>query len=207
MRRKVVLLLAACALLAGCSFRSPDGSAPSQVREFTFVAPGGETRLTYDPPQTRGRVTGLSGEDLMNPDRRIGVDDFSGQIVVLNIWGSWCGPCREEIPDLQQTYAQTRERGAVVLGIDVRDDRQAAQDFLRARAVAYPSIFDPAGRSLVALGGFPPNVVPSTIVLDRRHRVAAVFLGAVRISELRPVVDRLLAEPATESPPGPPDRP
>ncbi|MFR9802646.1 TlpA family protein disulfide reductase [Pseudonocardia sp. RS010] len=197
-------LLVLLVLLAGCSFRSPDGgNAPSQVREFTFVAPGGETRLTYDPPQTRGQVTGLSGEDLMNPGQQLGLDDFPGQVVVLNIWGSWCGPCREEIPDLQLTHAQTRERGVTVLGIDVRDDRQAAQDFLRAREVDYPSIFDPAGRSLAALRGFPPNVVPSTIVLDRRHRVAAVFLGAVRVSELRPVVDRIAAEPVAEPGPGP----
>lgn len=190
--RWVVVALAVL-VLAGCSYRPADGTAPSQVKEFTFVAPGGQTRLTYDPEE-RGGVTGLEAEDLADPNRRLGLADFPGQVVVLNIWGSWCGPCREEIPDLQETYAQTRDRGVILLGIDVRDDRQAAQDFLRSRRVEYPSLFDPAGRSLLALRGFPPNVVPSTIVLDRSHRVAAVFLGAVRMSELRPVVDRVAAE-------------
>ena len=63
------------------------------------------------------------------------------------------------------------------------------------RAITYPSIFDSPGRSLLALRGFPRNTVPSTIVLDRSHRVAAVFLTAVRVGELLPVVQRVAAEP------------
>ncbi len=81
------------------------------------------------------------------------------------------------------------------LGVDVRDDRQAAADFVRSRGVTYPSIFDPPGRSLLALSGYPRNAVPSTIVLDRQHRVAAVFLTAVLASDLQPAVDRIAAEP------------
>jgi len=111
---------------------------------------------------------------------------------VLNLWGSWCGPCREEVPDLQFVGEQT---GAAVLGIDLRDDRQAASDFLRDRGVSYDSIYDPAGRTLVSLSGYPRNSVPSTLVLDRQHRVAAVDLLQIRPSELIPLVQRLQAEP------------
>lgn len=192
--RRLPLLVVAALLLAGCSFSSPTGDAPSQAREFTFVAPGGQTRLTYDPPASRGTVRGLGGEDLADRGRTLSLQDFAGQVVVLNIWGSWCGPCREEIPDLQEVYRLKRDAGVTVLGIAVRDDRDKASDFLRDRGVEYPSIFDPPGRSLAALRGFPPNVVPSTIVLDRAHRVAAVFLGTVRISELLPAVERIAAE-------------
>ena len=85
------------------------------------------------------------------------------------------------------------------LGIDVRDQRDAAADFVRDRGVVYPSIFDPPGRSLLVLRGYPRNAVPSTIVLDRSHRVAAVFLTAVLASDLQPVVDRVAAEPAPAS--------
>jgi hypothetical protein len=81
------------------------------------------------------------------------------------------------------------------LGVDVRDDRDAAADFVRSRGISYPSIFDPPGRSLLVLSGYPRNAVPSTIVLDRSHRVAAVFLTAVLASDLAPVVDRVAAEP------------
>ena len=181
----LALLLAACgvgtdAVVAGTT--------------FNFVAPGGQTRIFYDPPDARGRVSGLSGDSLLEPGRTIGLGDFPGQVVVLNIWGSWCGPCREEMPGLQLIHDQTRATGVTLLGIDVRDDREAARDF----KITYPSIYDNPGRSLTALRGFPRNTVPSTIVLDRQHRVAAIFLTAVRVSELLPVVQRIAAEaPAT----------
>ena len=194
------MVAAALVVLAGCSFATPTGDAPSQAREFTFVAPGGQTRIFYDPPASRGTVRGLSGESLLQPGATIGVDDFPGQVVVLNIWGAWCGPCREEMPGLQQIHQQMQPDGVTLLGIDVRDDRAGAADFIRDRAITYPSIYDNPGRSLLALRGFPRNTVPSTIVLDRRHRVAAVFLTAVRVSELLPVVQRIAAEPADPPP-------
>lgn len=82
-----------------------------------------------------------------------------------------------------------------LLGIAVRDDRQAAADFLTDRGLTYPSIFDPPGRSLLALQGYPRSVVPSTIVLDRAHPVAAVFLTELLAADLLPVVQRVAAEP------------
>ena len=143
-------------------------------------------------------MSGLSGESLLEPVRTIGLGDFPEQVVVLNVWGSWCGPCREEMPGLQLIHEQTRATGVTLLGIDVRDDREAARDFMTDRGITYPTIYDNPARSLTALRGFPRNTVPSTIVLDRQHRVAAIFLTAVRVSELLPVVQRIAAEaPAT----------
>ena len=115
---------------------------------------------------------------------------------MLNIWGSWCGPCRAEASDLQFVAQQTAADGVSVLGVDVRDDRAAATDFVRDRAITYDSVFDPPARTLVALKGYPRNTVPSTIVLDRQHRVAAVYLTAIRVPELLPLVKRLSTEPA-----------
>ncbi len=85
-----------------------------------------------------------------NRARRSGWATTPGQVVVLNVWGSWCGPCRIEAPDLEFVQQQTAPLGATVLGIDVRDDRAAAADFVRDRGLTYPSIFDPPGRSLAA---------------------------------------------------------
>jgi thiol-disulfide isomerase/thioredoxin len=189
-RRLLGLVAAlALALVAGCS-GTKDAVASGQ--DFQFVAPGGQTFITYDPPQARGAVTGITGDSLLRPGRSVGLEEFAGQVVVLNLWGSWCGPCREEVPDLQFVGQQT---GAAVLGIDLRDDRQAATDFLRDRSVTYDSIFDNPGRTLVALSGYPRNAVPSTLVLDKQHRVAAVDLLQIRPSELIPLVQRLQAEP------------
>ena len=190
--KAILALLAACALLAGCGTGK---DAVQTGQDFTFVAPGGKTTILYDPPESRGSLRSLSGESLLKPGTTVGLDDYAGRVVVLNIWGSWCGPCRAEAPDLQFVAEQTAAEGVSVLGLDVRDDRAAATDFLRDRGITYDSIFDPPGRTLQALRGYPRNTVPSTIVLDREHRVAAVYLTAIRVPELIPLVQRLAAEP------------
>lgn len=136
----------------------------------------------------------MTAPSVTAPEKKISLSDFAGQVVVLNVWGSWCGPCREEAPALQQVYETTRASGVTVLGIAVRDDPAAAADFLADRGLTYPSLFDQPARTLQAMRGFPRNTVPSTVVLDRRHRVAAIFLSAVRVSELLPVVQRVAAE-------------
>jgi thiol-disulfide isomerase/thioredoxin len=191
--RLLAAALAVLALLTGCS-TSKDAVEPGQ--DFTFVAPGGQTTILYDPPGSRGVLRALSGESLLNPGTTTGIEAFPGRVVVLNIWGSWCGPCRAEASDLQFVGQQTAADGVSVLGVDVRDDRAAATDFVRDRGITYDSVFDPPARTLVALTGYPRNTVPSTIVLDRQHRVAAVYLTAVRVPELIPLVRRLAAEPA-----------
>jgi thiol-disulfide isomerase/thioredoxin len=178
-------------LLAGCSTGS---DAVATGGSFEFVAPGGQTEIRYDPPASRGTLGALSGDSVTEPGKRIGIGDYPGQVVVLNIWGSWCGPCRAEMDDLQQLHLSTQASGVAMLGIDVRDDRAAAADFMRDRKVTYPSIYDFPGRGLDALHGYPRNTVPSTIVLDREHRVAAVFLTSIRIGQLAPVVAQLAAE-------------
>jgi thiol-disulfide isomerase/thioredoxin len=188
-RRVLAGLVTVLALVAGCS-GTKDAVASGQ--DFQFVAPGGQTFITYDPPQDRKGITGITGDSLLQPGQSVGLEKFPGQVVVLNLWGSWCGPCREEVPDLQFVGQQT---GAAVLGIDLRDDRQAATDFLRDRSVTYDSIYDSPGRTLVGLSGYPRNAVPSTLVLDKQHRVAAVDLLQIRPSELIPLVQRLQAEP------------
>jgi thiol-disulfide isomerase/thioredoxin len=192
-RLRAAALALAALLLAGCSGTQ---EAVATGGEFQFVAPGGQTTIFYDPAESRGRVTGIEGESLLREGATVGLDDYAGQVVVLNIWGSWCGPCREEMPGLQLVHEQT---GAVVLGIDVRDDRQAATDFVRDRGITFDSIFDPPGRTLARLSGYPRNTVPSTLVLDEQHRVAAVFLTMIRVPELIPVVQRLQAEPSPPS--------
>ncbi|MGB3482455.1 MAG: TlpA disulfide reductase family protein [Mycobacterium sp.] len=193
MRRLLVL---GCVLLLALTGCSTGDDAVAQGGTFEFVAPGGQTDIFYDPPHERGKPGPLSGPDLMDPDKTLSLDDFAGDVVVINVWGQWCAPCRSEMPHLQQVYDATRDSGVAFLGIDVRDNnRDAAIDFIKDRGITFPSIYDPSMRTMIAFGGrYPTTVIPSTIVLDRQHRVAAVFLRELLTEDLQPVVERLTKE-------------
>ncbi|WP_433606873.1 TlpA disulfide reductase family protein [Prescottella agglutinans] len=193
------LAAAACTLVvaatvAGCAGGS---DAVAQGGTFVFVSPGGKTELFYDPPSERGTIGNVSGPDLMTDGKTTSLSDFEGQVVVLNVWGQWCGPCRGEADDLEKVYENTKDLGVQFLGINVRDHTQdKAQDFVIDNKVSYPSIYDPAMRSLVSLGkNYPTSVIPTTVVLDRQHRVAAVFLKELLVEDLQPVVERVAQEP------------
>lgn len=198
MKRLILALTMVAALLTGCS---TGDDAVAQGGTFEFVAPGGKTDIFYDPPADRGRPGSISGPSLTDPAKTISLNDFAGQVVVVNVWGQWCGPCRSEITQLQKVYDATRAQGVAFLGIDVRDnERQAAVDFVVDRKITFPSIYDPAMRTMIAFGGkYPTTVIPSTVVLDREHRVAAVFLRELLAEDLQPIVQRLATEPVPGS--------
>lgn len=163
--------------------------AVAQGGTFDFVAPGGQTDIFYDPPATGA----LSGPELMTDAP---IDDYAGQVVVINLWGQWCAPCRSEADDLERADEATKGLGVQFLGINVRDPhRDKAQDFVTDNAVSYPSIYDPPMRTLLALGGsYPTSVIPPQLVLDRDHKVAAVFLRALLTEDLAPVIERVAAQ-------------
>ncbi|KIU17820.1 TlpA disulfide reductase family protein [Mycolicibacterium llatzerense] len=186
-------VVTAAMLLVGCS---TGDDAVAQGGTFEFVAPGGKTDIFYDPPANRGKPGAVRGPSLADPSKTLSLDDFSGQVVVINVWGQWCGPCRSEISELEKVYEATRGLGVAFLGIDVRDNnRQSAVDFVVDHKVTFPSIYDPAMRTMIAFGGkYPTTVIPSTLVLDREHRVAAVFLRELLADDLKPVVERLAKE-------------
>jgi thiol-disulfide isomerase/thioredoxin len=185
--KRVLVALAVLGLVAGCSAGK---DAVVQGSSFSFVSPGGKVDIAYDVSQ-RQTAPVLAGDDLMNEGKQLSLADFPGKVVVLNLWGQWCGPCRTEAPEMESLARQ----GVQVVGIDVRDPaREVAQDFVRDRQLTYPSIYDADGRVLLKLSGYPRNIIPSTIVLDKQHRVAAVFLRPVLAQDLLPVAQRLAAE-------------
>ncbi|AOS93774.2 alkyl hydroperoxide reductase [Mycobacterium intracellulare subsp. chimaera] len=182
-------------LLAGCSLGH---DAVAQGGTFEFVSPGGKTDIGRPRAHAVAGRSDLRRPGGADPAHTLSLDDpiFAGRVVVINIWGQWCGPCRAEVTQLQQVYDATRGAGVSFLGIDVRDNnRQAALDFVNDRHVTFPSIYDPAMRTVIAFGGkYPTTVIPSTLVLDRQHRVAAVFLREMLAGDLQPMVQRLAHE-------------
>ncbi len=189
--KRLALLLAAAFAVAGCSTGS---DAVATGTEFNFVSPGGQTDITYDGDQ-RQQIPEMRGESLMEEGEQITLSSYEGKVVVINLWGAWCPPCRVEAPQLQKVWEDYGDKGVQVLGIDFKDfDRQQPADFMRDTGLTYPSIYDPSGRSLLPLKGYPRAAVPSTIVLDKQHRVAAVFLRDLLAEDLTPLLDKLLAE-------------
>lgn len=194
-RAAAAVLTASLALgLAACGENNTAGTdAVAQGGTFEFVSPGGQTEITYDEDD-REPVGDLQGESLMEPGETVGLEDFTDQVVVLNSWGQWCGPCRSEADDLQRVQQHFEDHGSgTILGINVRDSvADKARDFVTDNGITYPSIYDPPFKSALALGGLPASVIPTTIVLDRQHRPAKVFLREVNDDELWAAVEPLL---------------
>lgn len=170
----VAVAAGAAVLLTSCS---TGNDAAVYGGSFTFVSPGGQTEFSY-PPADRGTVANLSGENLSG-DGTISLSDYAGKVVVLNFWGSWCGPCRAEAAELEQAAAALMPAGVQFLGVNVKDTRANGADFLASKQVSYPSIYDPSMRTLLAIKGYPASGIPSTIVLDRMGRVAHIWLEAI----------------------------
>ncbi|GAB3131889.1 TlpA disulfide reductase family protein [Tsukamurella serpentis] len=183
-------LLAASVALTGC-VQYADQSAKGGV-----IAPGGKVEQFYAPDQ-RSTVEDFSGPSVTDSAATVKLSDFAGKVVVVNVWGSWCAPCRIESPELERAYQATKARGVEFLGINVRETAgdDAARDFIRSQGLTYPSIYDPPGRTLLAIGEqYPTTVVPMTFVLDRKHRVAASYLTTVSEKQLMGTIEKVLGE-------------
>lgn len=185
MKRLLALLL----LVSGCSV----GKDAAQIGagDFYLVAPGGQVKLRYDAAD-RKDLKGLEGESLMEDGKTVRLADYPGKPVVINIWGAWCGPCRTEAPEMQKVF----DAGTQVIGVDVKEtSKDHPRDFMRDRSLTYPSIYDASSRSFIKVfKGVPANTVPSTFIVDKNHKVAAVFLLPVLASDLQPVLDDLAKE-------------
>lgn len=132
-------------------------------------------------PQIEGKT--IAGDTLS-------LRSLRGHVVVLNVWGSWCAPCRAEAPDLSKISKETAPRGVRFVGIDVRDNPAAALAFERNYGITYPS-FDDQHRLVLAqfTGIIPVSAVPSTLVVDRSGLIRARVVGRVTGPTLRGLIE------------------
>lgn len=193
----VLTLVATAGTLVACGEENTaGGNAVAIGGTFEFVSPGGQTSISY-PPEDREKIGNINGVNLIT-DEEMSLDEFDGQVVVLNSWGQWCGPCRSESDDLQRVHERMQRTGkGTLLGINVKDfSRAKAQNFVKDNGITYPSLYDPPFKSALALGGVPTSVIPTTIVLDKQHRPAHIFLQEVTEDQLWDVVEPILNEDA-----------
>lgn len=131
----------------------------------------------------------LAGEDL--DGRAISSEDFRGDVLVVNVWGSWCGPCEQEQPELVRVAASYEDRGVSFMGINYADQVAAAREFVRRFEVPYPSLVDEAGKTAAQLEYVG---LPDTYLVDADGTMRVVISGPTGETQLSALLDEMLAE-------------
>jgi thiol-disulfide isomerase/thioredoxin len=173
---RIAAVLAAMVIVVSCARTGADEPTRSAGQVGYPTVPRNLTRI---PPEQRQELPIVSGPAL-GSNRTISSQDYRGKVVVINVWGSWCPPCRKEAPDLQAASVETKET-AQFIGITSKDyDPAPAEAFVRSFQITYPSIYDPTGKVLLAFAGeLPPSAIPSTMIIDRQGRLAVRVLSEV----------------------------
>ena len=144
------------------------------------------------PPGERVNAPTLEGTTL--DGEPFALSDLAGNIVVINVWGSWCAPCRAETPDLVRLAKENASRGVRFVGINTRDNPAAAKAFVRSFKVPYPSVEDAEGQLLLSFRNtIPTSVVPTTVVIDRQGQIAARIIGPVTYNTLKGLLEDEIA--------------
>jgi thiol-disulfide isomerase/thioredoxin len=126
---------------------------------------------------------------------KLSLSSYRGQVVVLNFWGSWCVPCREEATTLAAVASRYRPSGVSFLGVDVRDTTASAQAFVSQFHVGYPSVGDPGSLITADFSDVVPiAATPTTLVVDRTGHIAGAVFGAVTYSDLTAILARVTAK-------------
>jgi thiol-disulfide isomerase/thioredoxin len=137
---------------------------------FALIACGGAAAGVFVPGGKRP-APALAGVDAIS-GKRVSLAAWSGKPLLVNLWGSWCHPCRDEAKELRAFLAR---HPGTVLGIDVEDSMPGARSFQRRYKVHFPSIFDPKD---LLVDRLKATGTPTTYFLDRRHRIVASLYGA-----------------------------
>jgi len=147
-RLVVALLLVACLAAAGCYTGSRPPRVGSAAKDFS----------------------------VQDSDRKVSLDQFRGQVVVLNFWATWCPPCVEELPSMMNMQDRMRGRGVVVLGVSIDVDQDAYHRFLKRRGVNFLTVRDP-DQKVAAMYG--TSGWPETYIIDRQGVMRRKFVGPV----------------------------
>jgi len=188
MMRALLSLFAAAALLSACT--GSDAVDQNGVNTYQFH---GATKLGQLIPDSQRKPAGTFEGKLLD-GKPFSLASTKGKAVVLNFWGSWCPPCRVELPQFDLLYRKAKTRGAAFIGIDSKDTTESARAFVKDNDISFPSVYDEPGRVPLRLGHVPAIGLPFTVLLDKRGRVAAVYALALSYKDLEPPLERLLAE-------------
>lgn len=179
-------LTVGAAALSGCTGHDAvDQTASGQFRYVQATPKGGV--IAADERKPAGQVT---GELLDGGTYRL--SDAKGHDVVVNFWGSWCGPCQVETPAFDKLYRDVKSTGVQFVGMDVKEtSRDNPKAFVRDNDISYPIVYDPNAKTALELGRIPQTGLPVTVIVDKQQRVAAVYLGEVQPQDVSNALARL----------------
>jgi len=161
------------------------GGGGSSIAEESFVSGNGS--VSYIKPSDRIAAPALSGMTLSGKNYTFNI----GQVAVVNVWASWCAPCRAEAPTLAALSEKYTD--VAFMGILTRDNPVNAEAFARRFALPYPTLIDDS----VLIGfrkSLPANAIPSTVLIDKRGDVAARISGEVTFASLSELIEKVSAE-------------
>lgn len=161
---------------------------------LTLVLVAGLVISSVRPAKTTLQDTSGTTWQLQDFSGRSGsLSQYRGQVVLINFWASWCGTCREEMPDIVQTYHKYKDRGFVVIGINYGEDETLAREFVRDFGVDFPVYFDPGKK---VAGQYGIIAMPTSILIDRSGKITNFAPGKIIFANLDPAVEKFLTETA-----------
>jgi len=182
--KRLLLVLIGVLAVSACSMQAGDPGEGDG-----FVAGDGSSVIL--PVAERLPAPVLTGTDLNG--QPVDTATWQGNPGVINVWASWCAPCRAEAPELVAVAKQNPKVN--FLGLDTRDNDDAARQFVKKYGITYPNLPDPNGQLVLKFSdSLPPQAIPSTLLIDSQGRVAGRFLGAVDATELDDALQQLKAE-------------
>ncbi|MCT9108050.1 TlpA family protein disulfide reductase [Streptomyces mirabilis] len=192
-RSRAALLTTGAAVAALVLSACGSGGTSGGSGNSNFVA--GKDGISTVAKGSRAEAPDLSGPTV--DGKQLDVKDYKGKVVVVNVWGSWCPPCRAEAPNFVKVAKDTAAKGVQFVGINTRDANiSLAQAFEKQQGVTYPSLYDPTSKLLLRFkkGTLNLQTIPSTIVIDRDGKIAARTLQALSEEKLREMLDPVVAE-------------
>ncbi len=122
---------------------------------------------------------------------QVALDDLRGQVVLINLWATWCPPCRAEMPAIQQAYERFRDQGFVVLAVNQQEDAARVVAYMNEQRLTFPALLD--SDALVG-AAYQVRVLPSSFFLDRRGVIRAVYRGPMSRGMIEGTIEQLIAE-------------
>ncbi|WNF37913.1 TlpA disulfide reductase family protein [Bacillaceae bacterium IKA-2] len=198
----VAMIFIGYVLMDSLDSKTDSASQPQQLNEETLKESGSSETL-YNRIDEVGLNRGMIAPDftlqLWGTDEKVALSSFQGQIVVLNLWATWCPPCRDEMPDLNQFYNDYKDKGVTVLGINMlmtEASLAVVDDFMEEYQITFPNVIDERisvtnQRGLVQTQLYNAITIPKTYIIDQKGHIFVAHTGIISYELIEDLVEKV----------------